>query len=77
MIGDSLPTSLFALVGAHLSCPLLELTQRDAEQVQALLLGDRFPEGLDLGHAVPGSRLGLHDVVLQSERLLSAVQQHN
>ena len=45
---SSLPTLLFALLGAHFSCPLLQLTQRDAEQVQAVLLGDRSPEGLDL-----------------------------
>ena len=50
----TLPTLLFALPGAHFSSPLLELSQRDAEQVKALLLGDSLPEGLDLGHTVLG-----------------------
>ena len=62
-----LPTLLFALPGPHFSCPLLELIQRDAEQVQAILLGDSLPEGLDLGHAILGQHLGLHKVMLQSD----------
>ena len=68
---------LFALPGAHFSCPLLELTQRDAEQLQAVVLGDRCPEGLDLGHTVLGQPLGLHELMLQSEWLLSVVLQPN
>ena len=63
---SSLPTLFFALPGAHVSCPLLELIQRDAEQVQAVLLGDSLPEGLDLGHTILGQHLGLHKVMLQS-----------
>ena len=58
-------TFLCALPGAHFSCLLLELTQRDAEQVQAVLLGKRFPEGPDLGNALLRQHLGLHNVFLQ------------
>ena len=72
-MGGSLPTSLFALPGANFSCPLLELTEGDAEQVQAVCLRDRLPEGLDLGHTVGGQHLGLHEVMLQCERLSSVV----
>ncbi len=70
ILRSSLSTLFFVLPGAHFSCPLLELTQRDAEQIQALLLGDRLPEGLDPGHALP-ERLALV-VSLQREWLLSS-----
>ena len=48
-LGGSQPTLLFTLPGAHFSCPLHELTQGDAEQVQAALMGETSPEGPDLG----------------------------
>ena len=65
----SLPTLLLALPGAHFSCSLPQLTQRDAEQLQAVLLRDRLPEGLDLGHTLPEQHLGLHEIMLQREEL--------
>ena len=57
MLRSSLPTTLFALPGAHFSCPLLELTLRDAEQVQAGLLADS-QKGLTLATRSWGSTWG-------------------
>ena len=71
---------LFARRGAYFSCLLLELTYRDAEQLQVLLMGHHFPEGLDLGYALMGQDVGLLEVMLQKcggrQLYRSSIDQH-